>query len=128
MDRAERGDVFSKEDVSSLCELLFFVERDLEDEASCQISWTIKDRIMETIISLVLQDSSPGSFETIARAIALMLEAMKQEAQNGREIIQKFCELNLERIQNSGKTREISAQIKKLEGALSELYDLVSTH
>ena len=24
---------------------------------------------METIISLVLQDSSPGSFETIARAI-----------------------------------------------------------
>jgi len=69
MDRAERGDVFSKEDVSSLCELLFFVERDLEDEASCQISWTIKDRIMETIISLVLQDSSPGSFETIARAI-----------------------------------------------------------
>ena len=57
-----------------------------------------------------------------------MLEAMKQEAQNGREIIQKFCELNLERIQNSGKTRELPAQIKKLEGALPELYDLVSTH
>ena len=72
---------------------------------------------------------TPGQREEeTARNQALMLEAMKQEAQNGREIIQKFCELNLERIQNSGKTRELPAQIKKLEGALSELYDLVSTH
>lgn len=53
MDQAEQGNVFAEEDIDDLCNLLFTVERDLEDESSYNIDWTIKDRIMETIIILI---------------------------------------------------------------------------
>lgn len=49
MDQAKQGNVFAEEDIDDLCNLLFTVERDLEDESSYNIDWTIKDRIMETI-------------------------------------------------------------------------------
>ena len=69
MDQAEEGNIFSEEDISGLCNLLFSVERDLENESSYNIDWTIKDRITETIIILTLKSKSAAHFETIAKAI-----------------------------------------------------------
>ena len=46
MDRAEQGGVFSEKDISDLCNLLFLVEKDLENESSYNIQWTLKYRIM----------------------------------------------------------------------------------
>lgn len=34
MDQAEEDNIFSEEDISGLCNLLFSVERDLENESS----------------------------------------------------------------------------------------------
>ena len=59
MDRAEQGGVFSEKDISDLCNLLFLVEKDLENESSYNIQWTLKDRIMEMIIILVIEKESP---------------------------------------------------------------------
>lgn len=69
MDQAEQGNIFSEEDIDDLCNLLFTVERDLEDESSYNIDWTIKDRIMETIIILIWNSGQPTCFEIIAKAI-----------------------------------------------------------
>mgnify|MGYP000093216417 CR=1 FL=1 len=69
MDQAEQGNVFAEEDIDDLCNLLFTVERDLEDESSYNIDWTIKDRIMETIIILIWNSGQPTCFEIIAKAI-----------------------------------------------------------
>jgi len=69
MDRAEQGGVFSEKDISDLCNLLFLVEKDLENESSYNIQWTLKDRIMEMIIILVIEKESPICFEAIAEAI-----------------------------------------------------------
>lgn len=69
MDQAEQGNIFSEEDIDDLCNLLFAVERDLEDESSYNIDWTIKDRIMETIIILIWNSGQPTCFEIIAKAI-----------------------------------------------------------
>lgn len=69
MDCAKQGGVFSEKDIGDLCNLLFLVERDLETETSYNIQWTSKDRIMEMIIILVLENESPICFETIAEAI-----------------------------------------------------------
>ena len=69
MDRAEQGGVFSEKDISDLCNLLFLVEKDLENESSYNIQWTRKDRIMEMIIILVIEKESPICFEAIAEAI-----------------------------------------------------------
>lgn len=69
MDQAEEDNIFSEEDISGLCNLLFSVERDLENESSYNIDWTIKDRITETIIILTLKNKSATHFETIAKAI-----------------------------------------------------------
>lgn len=65
MDRAEQGGVFSEKDISDLCNLLFLVEKDLENESSYNIQWTLKDRIMEMIIILVIEKESPICFEAI---------------------------------------------------------------
>ena len=69
MDRAEQGGVFSEKDISDLCNLLFLVEKDLENESSYNIQWTLKDRIIEMIIILVIEKESPICFEAIAEAI-----------------------------------------------------------
>lgn len=69
MDQAEQGNIFSEEDIDDLCNLLFTVERDLEDESSYNIDWTIKDRIMETIIILIWNSGQPTCYEIIAKAI-----------------------------------------------------------
>ncbi len=69
MDQAEQGNIFAEEDIDDLCNLLFTVERDLEDESSYNIDWTIKDRIMETIIILIWNSGQPTCFEIIAKAI-----------------------------------------------------------
>ena len=69
MDQAKQGNVFAEEDIDDLCNLLFTVERDLEDESSYNIDWTIKDRIMETIIILIWNSGQPTCFEIIAKAI-----------------------------------------------------------
>lgn len=69
MDQAEQGNVFAEEDIDDLCNLLFTVERDLEDESSYNIDWTIKDRIMETIIILIWNSGQPTCFEIMAKAI-----------------------------------------------------------
>lgn len=69
MDQAEQGDIFSEKDIDALCNLLFSVERDLEDESSYNIDWTIKDRIMELIIVLALKSGSTACFEAIAEWI-----------------------------------------------------------
>lgn len=69
MDQAEQGNVFAEEDIDDLCNLLFTVERDLEDKSSYNIDWTIKDRIMETIIILIWNSGQPTCFEIIAKAI-----------------------------------------------------------
>ena len=69
MDQAEQGNVFAEEDIDDGCNLLFTVERDLEDESSYNIDWTIKDRIMETIIILIWNSGQPTCFEIIAKAI-----------------------------------------------------------
>ena len=69
MDQAEQGNVFAEEDIDDWCNLLFTVERDLEDESSYNIDWTIKDRIMETIIILIWNSGQPTCFEIIAKAI-----------------------------------------------------------
>ena len=69
MDQAEQGNIFAEEDIDDLCNLLFTVERDLEDESSYNIDWTIKDRIMETIIILIWNSGQPTCFEIIAKGI-----------------------------------------------------------
>ena len=69
MDQAEQGNIFSEKDIDDLCNLLFVVERDLENESSYNIDWTIKDRIMETIIILTWNSRQPTRFDTIAKAI-----------------------------------------------------------
>ena len=69
MDQAKQGNVFAEEDIDDLCNLLFTVERDLEDESSYNIDWTIKDRIMEAIIILIWNSGQPTCFEIIAKAI-----------------------------------------------------------
>ena len=69
MDQAKQGNVFAEEDIDDLCNLLFTVERDLEDESSYNIDWTIKDRIMETIIILIWNSGQPTCFEIMAKAI-----------------------------------------------------------
>lgn len=69
MDQAEEDNIFSEEDISGLCNLLFSVERDLENESSYNIDWSIKERIMETIIILTWNCGQPTCFEIIAKAI-----------------------------------------------------------
>ena len=69
MDQAEQESIFTEEDINALCHLLFSVERDLENESSYNIDWTIKDRIMETIIILIWNSGQPTCFEIIAKAI-----------------------------------------------------------
>ena len=61
MDQAKQENVFAEEDIDDLCNLLFTVERDLEDESSYNIDWTIKDRIMETIIILIWNSGTKSS-------------------------------------------------------------------
>lgn len=69
MNQAEQGSIFFEKDISQLCDLLFLVEKNLEDESSYNIDWTIKERIMETIIILTLKSPKAENFEAIAKAI-----------------------------------------------------------
>lgn len=69
LDQAEQGGVFSAEDIGPLCDTLFLVERELEDESSYNIDWTIKDRITELALLLALADPSEAAFAAIARAV-----------------------------------------------------------
>lgn len=67
MDQAESENLFCGNDIPALCTLLLNIEKNLEDESSCNIQWSSKDRITELIVMLALQESRPDYFAAIAK-------------------------------------------------------------
>ena len=141
MDRAEQGGVFSEKDISDLCNLLFLVEKDLENESSYNIQWTLKDRIMainkyetisrpylssviETFLTVFLLGSPNQSEEEITQNRMFLLKAMERCTRNYKKIVMDYCQTNLDKIKDADK---LSPQIKQLKATLTEIYSQVSS-
>lgn len=53
LDTAKEDDIFSPKDIPELCNIVLKMELELEDEHSSNIEWSVKDQILELIMSLI---------------------------------------------------------------------------
>ena len=137
MDRAEQGGVFSEKDISDLCNLLFLVEKDLENESPIcfeaiaeainkyeTISRPYLSSVIETFLTVFLLGSPNQSEEEITQNRMFLLKAMERCTRNYKKIVMDYCQTNLDKIKDADK---LSPQIKQLKATLTEIYSQVSS-
>ena len=58
---------FIPEDIPQLCDVLFRIECNLEDENSYNIDWPLKDNILDTILCLAVESGDSHWIDVIVR-------------------------------------------------------------
>ena len=78
---------FIPEDIPQLCDVLFRIECNLEDENSYNIDWPLKDNILDTILCLAVESGDSHWIDVIVRFMNSFNSISRPYLQHANEVI-----------------------------------------